>query len=76
MQNEDDDSISFGKEKNISILFSKNKKQKGQIKAPFNAKSDRFRYVPKAKEPGPGQYYDTSINPWNKRTYNIQFAEI
>lgn len=45
-------------------------------KAPFMVKQERFQFNPKVKEPGPGQYYDTSINPWNKRTYNIQFAEI
>ena len=28
------------------------------------------------KKPGPGQYYDPNTNTWNKRTYNILFAEI
>ena len=30
----------------------------------------------KASGPGPGSYYDGEEDYWNKRTYNILFADI
>ena len=42
---------------------------------PFNGKAARFNYKSKDKCPDPGTY-EKGNNSWNKRTYNILFAEI
>ena len=66
---EDDDVPPINKDK-----FYKNKKK---YVAPFNSKARRFEYKTNKVNlaPGPGNYHDNG-NTWNKRTYNILFAEI
>lgn len=41
----------------------------------FKSKEQRFK-DPKSAIPGPGAYYDGEEDYWNKRTYNILFADI
>ncbi|CAD8179473.1 unnamed protein product [Paramecium pentaurelia] len=44
---------------------------------PFNIQEKRFQYEnSKNQSPGPGEYHDEKRNPWDKKTYNIQFSEI
>lgn len=44
----------------------------------FKSKDARFKEISavKASLPGPGTYYDGEDDYWNKRTYNILFADI
>ena len=42
-----------------------------------NFKNNEVRFKEKLKDiPGPGSYYDGEEDHWNKRTYNILFADI
>lgn len=41
----------------------------------FKSKDTRFKDI-RAGAPGPGAYYDGEEDYWNKRTYNILFADI
>ena len=41
----------------------------------FKSGQARFK-DPKGPAPGPGAYYDGEEDYWNKRTYNILFADI
>ena len=41
----------------------------------FKSREVRFKEG-KNKAPGPGAYYDGEEDQWNKRTYNILFADI
>jgi len=68
---DEEDSVSFPKDRSLSDVLQKKKKQG----VPFNGKATRFNYKSKEKRPDPGTY-ETGNNCWNKRTYNILFAEI
>jgi len=41
----------------------------------FNVKADRFNYKNETT-PGPGEYRKNKGNTWNKKTFNILFAEL
>lgn len=71
---EDDDEFdSYPMEKNLADQYKAKPKQDVR----FGAKAERFNYKAQVKNnPGPGKYHDPNFNPWNKRTYNILFAEI
>ena len=68
---DDDDII-----KEIQEKYREEKKRK-QLKpsAAFKSNENRFK-DPKKEAPGPGAYYDGEDDHWNKRTYNILFADI
>lgn len=57
------------------VLYQKHLKKK----VPFNSNQNRFSYKEierQADKPGPGSYNDQLGEQWNKRTYNILFADI
>ncbi|KAL4497307.1 hypothetical protein ABPG72_011242 [Tetrahymena utriculariae] len=66
---EDEEELNVIKEKRKEeTKFKKDNKH-------FLSKADRFNYKLKNQGPSPGQYYDNAANPWNKRTFNIHFAD-
>jgi hypothetical protein len=59
--------------KDINDLFIKKAKQS----APFLSTDKRFKYKGKERSPAPGEHQDLNhLSSWNKRTFNILFAEI
>ena len=70
---EDDDII-----KEIQDKYREEKKRKNmKPSAAFKNNQPRFNEKLYKKEaPGPGAYYDGEEDNWNKRTYNILFADI
>ncbi|KAL4442208.1 hypothetical protein ABPG74_009226 [Tetrahymena malaccensis] len=67
-----DDGIPITSNKHISDLYKKKPKQV----APFGSKQKRFIASKQNSKVAPGQYYDQLQQSWNKRTFNILFAEI
>ena len=63
-----------------STINGGNRNKKGKLyekKTKFNVKAQRFNYNTEAT-PGPGHYSETkgAKNNWNKKTFNILFAEL
>ncbi|CAD8183151.1 unnamed protein product [Paramecium pentaurelia] len=73
-EEDDDEPIYMNKSQINSInLFKKRKKDQ----PPFLIKEERFALsVPKKIQPGPSDYADGTFPNWNKRTFNLLFAEI
>ncbi|CAK85883.1 unnamed protein product (macronuclear) [Paramecium tetraurelia] len=73
-EDDDDEPIYMNKSQINSInLFKKRKKDQ----PPFLTKEERFAFsVPKDFQPGPSDYADGTFPHWNKRTFNLLFAEI
>lgn len=70
---EEDDDERIIPRKDINDFFMKKPKQS----APFLSTDKRFKYKVKDKMPAPGEHQDLDhITSWNKRTFNILFAEI
>lgn len=68
---DDDDII-----KEIQDKYREEKKRKMlKNSAAFKSGEPRLRDV-RSEIPGPGAYYDGEEDQWNKRTYNILFADI
>ncbi|EAR84117.1 sperm-tail PG-rich repeat protein (macronuclear) [Tetrahymena thermophila SB210] len=67
-----DDGVPITSNKHISDLYKKKPKQV----APFGSKQKRFIASKQNSKVAPGQYYDQLQQSWNKRTFNILFAEI
>lgn len=72
-EDEEDDEPRFGAARNFDSLLKPKMKQKPN--AVFSSTTKRT--VPgqkKGPNPGPGSYYDSNQNMWNKRTFNIHFT--
>jgi len=64
---------SIAPKNNTNQIYKKNIYEKN---TKFNVKEQRFNYKTE-KTPGPGDYSDTKVgNNWNKKTFNILFAEL
>ncbi len=70
---EDDDIIKEIQEKYREEKKRKNLKPSAAFKNSQPRFNDKFY---KKDAPGPGSYYDGEEDNWNKRTYNILFADI
>jgi hypothetical protein len=68
---EDDDII-----KEIQDKYKEERKRKMLKNSSFFKSSEQRIKNLKAEGPGPGAYYDGEEDHWNKRTYNILFADI
>lgn len=68
---EEEDEDFFNNERSTNDLFRK----KPNNVPPFHSRERRFNYSAD-NNPGPGEYYDGMNPQWNKRTFNIIFAEI
>lgn len=51
-------------------------KKKAKPPVPFGIKEGRFQTKQPVTKIAPGDYFDSMQGNWNKRTFNILFAEI
>ncbi|EGR32246.1 hypothetical protein IMG5_090950 [Ichthyophthirius multifiliis] len=60
---------------NSLIRYNQSNKEIKKTNIHFLTKAERFNYKDKNQAPPPGTYFDEQQNLWNKRTYNIHFAD-